>query len=193
MTTTTARRVRSGLVPSAALAVLAVLATGCGTHRAGHGAPANGPSGTTAATPGKPVDFRCPREDPGPTPSATASDPATPPTDHYAENHGFMVPIALHGQARCDGLAAVRRIRQALEPLRRRGDFDPAGTREALVRLGYSSDSVRAHQSGATGVGFLVDAHSMCLEGTLNSAGTEVDAFGGYPDGTACEPPSGGH
>lgn len=192
MKTITARQLRHRLVPLAALAVLTV---GCGTHRAEPGPDAGAASKATAAASGTPVDFRCPGEHSAPTPSptATTSEPATPPTDHYAENHGFLVPFPLHGQSRCDGLAAVQRIRKALEPLHGRGDFDPAGTQKALVHLGYSSDTVRAFQAGPTGVGFLIDAHSMCLEGELNRAGVQADAFGGYPDGTGCEPPSGGH
>ncbi|WP_393098197.1 hypothetical protein [Streptomyces sp. LN325] len=59
---------------------------------------------------------------------------ATPPTDHYAENHGFMVPFPLRGRERCEGLAAVARVEGALEPLRGRGDFAPNSTRDALDR-----------------------------------------------------------
>ncbi|MFI9048585.1 hypothetical protein [Streptomyces sp. NPDC053427] len=184
--------VRRGMLP---IAVLAVLAAGCGTHRTGDDAGAGGPSRKAAATPGKPADFRCPGESPSPTPSPTAhpSGPAAPPTDHYAENHGFRVPFPLHGQRRCDGLAAVGRIESALEPLRKRGDFDPESTRKALTGLGYSAGKVQAHQNGPTGVGFLIDATPLCLEGTMNSRTTQADAFGGYPDHTGCDVPSGGH
>ncbi|MES4891273.1 MULTISPECIES: hypothetical protein [Streptomyces] len=45
-----------------------------------------------------------------------------------------MVLFPLHGQRRCEGLAAVRGV---LEPPRvRRGDF-PVSTRSALTGLGY--------------------------------------------------------
>ncbi|MGV4984629.1 hypothetical protein ACWC0C_35550 [Streptomyces sp. NPDC001709] len=118
-----------------------------------------------------------------------------PPTDHYAENHGFRVPIPLHGQSRCDGLTAVARVKSALEPLRRRGDFAPGSVRNALTGLGYSAGKVQVYQDGSTGVGFLIDigASPWCVEGTMSSDSAKADAFGGYPDGTGCEPPSGGH
>ncbi|MFJ3306438.1 hypothetical protein ACIPSA_25605 [Streptomyces sp. NPDC086549] len=192
MTTIKATGVRHGLLP---VAVLAVLATGCGTHRPGDGIGADGPSRTTAATPGRPTDFPCPGESPSPTPSSAGatSGPATPPTDHYAENHGFMVPLPLHGRRRCDGLAAVEHIENALEPLRKRGDFDPASTRKALTHLGYSAGKVQSYQNGPTGVGFLIDASPLCVEGKMNRDSTRADAFGGYPDHSGCDQPSGGH
>ncbi|MEU5636941.1 hypothetical protein ACH47C_37685 [Streptomyces rishiriensis] len=177
------------------LAALALLAAGCGTQRAGQDAGDGSPSRPAVATPSKPVDFPCPGESaaPTPTPSATSSAPATPPTDHYAENHGFRVPLQLHGRSRCDGLAAARRIERALEPLRERGDFSPQSTRAALTRLGYADGDVQSSQNGPTGVSFLVVAHPLCLEGGIDREKTRADAFGGYPDGTDCEPPSGGH
>lgn len=184
------------------LAVLALVAAGCGTDRAGDDDVRGGASvPTTARTPGAPgasgapVDFPCPGESPTPTPSSAAdlSAPAPAPGDHYAENHGFMVPIPLHGQQRCDGLAAARRIEAALEPLRERGDFAPDSTRGALTGLGYAAGSVQAYQNGATGVSFLIDAQPMCLEGGMNRAATDASAFDGYPDHTGCDRPSGGH
>ncbi|WP_256917391.1 hypothetical protein [Streptomyces hilarionis] len=177
------------------LAALTLLATGCGAQRAGQDAGDAGPSRAAAATPGAPVDFRCPGESaaPTPAPSAASSTPATPPTDHYAENHGFLVPLRLHGQSRCDGLTAAGRIERALEPLRERGEFSPQSTRAALTRLGYADGDVEASQSGPTGVSFLVVAHPLCLEGGIDREKTRADAFGGYPDGTDCRPPSGGH
>ncbi|WP_344021696.1 hypothetical protein, partial [Streptomyces luteireticuli] len=116
-----------------------------------------------------------------------------PPGDHYAENHGFRVPIPLHGPLRCEGLAAVKRVEDALEPLRRRGDFTTAGTRGALTGLGYAAGKVRVYENGPTGVGFLVEAPRMCLEGTWDQDATRAEAFGGYPDHSGCEVPSGGH
>ncbi|MBL1086496.1 hypothetical protein JK359_31800 [Streptomyces actinomycinicus] len=118
-----------------------------------------------------------------------------PPTDHYAENHGFKDPIQLHGQSRCDGLATVARVKRTLEPLRRRGDFAPDDVRNALTSLGYSAEKVQTYQDGSAGVGFLIDidASPWCVEGTMSGDSTKANAFGGYPDGTDCEPPSGGH
>ncbi|MEU5087827.1 hypothetical protein [Streptomyces sp. NPDC021356] len=197
MTTARKTRARLGMLPLAVVALLA--AAGCGTQRAGDTADAyrrSHPTPTGISTPSTPADFPCPGESPRPTaPTAAASPGSTaPPTDHYAENHGFRVPIPLHGQSRCDGLTAVERVRSALEPLRRRGDFTPAGIRNALTRLGYPTGKVQAYQNGS-GAGFLIDigASPWCVEGTMNSESTRADAFGGYPDGTACEPPSGGH
>lgn len=177
------------------LAALTLLAAGCGTQRAGQAAGDGGPSRAAVATPGTPVDFPCPGESaaPTPTPSAASSAPATPPTDHYAENHGFRVPLELHGRSRCDGLAAARRIERALEPLRKRGDFSPQSTRAALTGLGYAAGDVQSSQNGPTGVSFLVVARPLCLEGGIDREKTRADAFGGYPDGTDCEPPAGGH
>ncbi|MGV9350142.1 hypothetical protein ACWDSD_36300 [Streptomyces spiralis] len=192
MTTIRTVGILRGAVP---VALLAVLAAGCGNERAGDDVGAHGPSRTAAATPGASANVRCPGESPTPSAPATTADtsvPDTPPTDHYAENHGFRVPIELYGRRRCDGLAAVARIEKALEPLRRRGDFSPDGTRRVLIGLGYDAGKVEAYQNGA-GVGFLIDASSMCLEGTMYPKVTEADAFAGYPDGTGCRPPSGGH
>ncbi|MFF1546707.1 hypothetical protein [Streptomyces sp. NPDC058291] len=177
------------------LAALTLLAAGCGTERAGDVAGDGGPSRATATTPSAPVDLPCPGESsaPSPSPSADPSGPATPPTDHYAENHGFLVPLALHGKLRCDGLAAARRIERVLEPLRERGDFTPQSTLGALTGLGYAAGNVRSSQDGPTGVSFVIVARPLCLEGEMNRETTRADAFGGYPDGTDCEPPSGGH
>ncbi|WP_079110346.1 hypothetical protein [Streptomyces roseifaciens] len=127
--------------------------------------------------------------------TARPSGPAAPPTDHYAENHGFRVPLPLRGQSRCDGLAVVQRIKDTLEPLRKRGDFAPENTRNALTGLGYSAGKVQAHQNGPTGVGFLIDTGGspLCVEGTMDRASIKADAFGGYPDHSGCDVPSGGH
>src|SRR4051794_5882243 len=192
MTISRTTGIRLGMLP---VAVLAVLAAGCGTQRAGDDAAADGRARTATASPSKPVDFPCPGESPTPTPSATAatSGPATPPTDHYAENHGFMVPFPLHGRQRCEGLTAVRRVEEALEPLRRRGDFAPESTRSALTGLGYAAGEVQSYQNGPTGVGFLIDTFPLCVEGRMDRDSTEADAFGGYPDHSGCDRPSGGH
>lgn len=185
--------IRAGTLP---IAVLAVLVAGCGTERAGEDAGAAGPSRTPVATPGEPVDFPCPGESPTasapPTTTATTG-PAAAPTDHYAENHGFMVPFPLHGKRRCEGLQAVGRVEKALEPLRERGDFAPESTRTALTGLGYPAAQVRSYQNGPTGVGFLIDAFPLCVEGTMDRASAKAEAFGGYPDHSGCDRPSGGH
>lgn len=172
-----------------AVAALALLAAGCGTERPGDAVDAAAPPPTAAA------DLPCPAESPTPTrpKAASPSDPATPPTDHYAENHGFRVPIPLHGRQRCEGLAAVKRIEKALEPLRKRGDFTPGSTRGALTGLGYPTGKVQVSANGSAAVGFLVDASPMCVEGTMNGASTRAEAFAGYPDHTGCDVPSGGH
>lgn len=96
-------------------------------------------------------------------------------------------------QAALRGLAAAGRVEKALEPLRRRGDFAPERTSSALTGLGYSAGQVRSYQNGSTGVGFLIDAFPLCVEGTMDRNATEADAFGGYPDHTGCDRPSGGH
>ncbi|MFE0329760.1 hypothetical protein ACWEWI_05505 [Streptomyces sp. NPDC003753] len=186
-------RKSGGRLGMLSMAVLAVLAAGCGTERPGDHAAADGPSRSAAATPSAPVDSPCPGESPTSAPPTTAhtSSPTAPPTDHYAENHGFRVPIPLHGRSRCQGLAAVARVQHALEPLRRRGDFHPESTRTALIGLGYRN--VQSYGDGATGVGFLIDADPLCVEGTMSREATRADAFAGYPDGTDCQPPSGGH
>ncbi|WP_030742251.1 hypothetical protein [Streptomyces sp. NRRL S-31] len=196
MTTSRKTRARLGMLP---LAVTVLLAAGCGTQRAGDDGDASGrtrPTPTGVPTPSAPADFPCPGESPEPTAAtATATPrPTAPPTDHYAENHGFRDPIPLHGRSRCEGLTAVGRVRSALEPLRRRGDFAPDSVREALTGAGYSAGKVRTYRNGS-GVGFLIviGASPWCVEGTMSGDSTRADAFGGYPDGTDCEPPSGGH
>lgn len=184
---------RRGMLP---MAVLAVLAAGCGTQKSGDVGDAyrsSHPTPTGISTPSTPTDFTCPGESPTPTPTATASVTAAP-GDHYAENHGFRVPFELHGQHRCDGLAAVKRVKSALEPLRKHRDFAPEHTLSALTGLGYPTEKVRTYQDGS-GVGFLVEADPwpVCVEGTMSGATTRADAFGGYPDHSGCETPSGGH
>lgn len=195
MIRTVGRRRRT--LPTAVLALAApiILVAGCGTLRPGDEVTGGGPARTPVPTPSVAADFMCPGESPSPTPRKTAStpDPTTPPTDHYAENHGFMVPFPLHGQRRCDGLAAVERVEHALEPLRERGDFAPQSTVDALTRLGYAAGSVQAYQNGPTGVSFLLDTYPVCVEGTMDRATTKADAFGGYPDHPGCDRPSGGH
>ncbi|MEU2055041.1 hypothetical protein [Streptomyces bungoensis] len=188
---------RRALLP---VLLLAALAAGCGTEQAGGGASAgNAASAARGATasPSVPVDRPCPGESTTPTPQAPApsASPTAPPNDHYAENHGFMVPFPLHGDRRCQGLEEAGRVRKALEPLRRRGDFSTGKVREALLGLGYPAEQVETSQDGPTSVGFLVQAddYPVCVEGDMNRARTETDAFGGYPDGTGCDRPSGGH
>ncbi|MFJ9818684.1 hypothetical protein ACIRU3_26205 [Streptomyces sp. NPDC101151] len=185
---------RAGVVP---LVLLAVLTAGCGMRRAADDAGAGGPSQTAVATPSRPDGVPCPGESPtaSPLPSTDSPSPTAPLTDHYAENHGFMVPFPLTGKRRCQGLAVVGRVQEALEPLRRRGEFKPESVRRALIGLGYSDGQVQTYQNGPTGVGFLieVDDHPLCVEGGMDRAKTEADAFGGYPDHTGCDQPSGGH
>lgn len=188
---------RRALLP---VVLLAALAAGCGTQRAGDdtsAADAAPASRGAAATPSAPVDRPCPGESATATPRAPApsTSPTAPPSDHYAENHGFMVPLPLHGDRRCQGLEEAGRVRTALEPLRRRGDFSAGRVREALLGLGYPAERVEASQDGPASVDFLVQAddHPVCVEGDVNRARTETDAFGGYPDGTGCDRPPGGH
>ncbi|MFD7873480.1 hypothetical protein ACFV5G_05010 [Streptomyces sp. NPDC059766] len=200
MTTRAKTRARLGMLT---LAVTFLSATGCGTERAGDAAdayPSSRPRPTVISTPSTPADFPCPGESPNssPTEPTAAATPTSTglPVDHYAENHGFRVPIPLHGQNRCKGLAAVARVEKALEPLRERGDFAPDSVRSALTGLGYSAGKMQVYQGGSgTGVGFLIDigVSPWCVEGTMTSDSTKADAFGGYPDGSNCEPPSGGH
>ncbi|GHC47819.1 hypothetical protein [Streptomyces cinnamoneus] len=196
MTIIRTMRVRRGMLP---VAVLAVLATGCGTQQSGDTAEASRrshPTPSGISTPSTPADFPCPGESPTPTPPPTTDRSGSAASgDRYAENHGFRVPFPLHGRRRCDGLAAVGRIEAALEPLRKRGDFAPGHTRSALTGLGYPAGKVRSYENGPTGVGFLieVDASPLCVEGTMNRDSTRADAFGGYPDHSGCDTPSGGH
>ncbi|MFI2763560.1 hypothetical protein ACH5A3_32610 [Streptomyces echinatus] len=187
MTMNGTRRVRRSMLP---VAVLAVLAAGCGTQRAGHVTTGGAPSGAVA-TPSVPADHLCPGESPSPVPSATPTS-STPPTDHYAENHGFMVPFQLHGDRRCQGLAVIGRVKNALRPLRKKGDFTPESVSRTIAGLGYPN--VRTYEDGS-GVGFLIEAddYPVCVEGAVSATATEAEAFGGYPDHDGCEQPSGGH
>ncbi|MEU1407298.1 hypothetical protein ABZ471_33985 [Streptomyces sp. NPDC005728] len=196
MIRTTGTGARLAMAP---VVVLAVLAAGCGTQKAGGDADAGGPPRTAVATPSRIADYACPGESPTPTPTPSQStatpSPTAPPTDHYAENHGFMVPFPLHGKARCQGLAAIGRVQEALAPLRRRGEFQPESVRKVLAGLGYAGGQVQTYQNGSKGVGFLieVDDYPVCVEGEMSEAATKADAFGGYPDHTGCDQPSGGH
>lgn len=201
MTRARSRRTVSVLPSTAAVvALLALALAGCGTRtvdgtgsQVPSGRPA--PAATSASASASPSDALCPGETPSPTPTAPA---VTEPNigdgaPHYAENHGFMVPIALHGQRRCEGLAEIRRMTAALEPLREKRDFSAGHVSDGLVGLGYEPGSVTVSVYGSTSVSFLVDRTPFCFKGTMNSAATEIDAFGGYPDGTHCRPPTGGH
>lgn len=167
-----------------AVVVGVVLALGgCGARQVGGAG-----GGRTPSAVGEVV---CPGETAAPVATAASTGAAVPPTDHYAENHGFMVPFPLHGQQRCDGLADVAKVKAVLEPIRARGDFDPASAQSALSTLGFTS--VRTYQNGPTGVGFVIDAAPLCVDGDMNRAETYAYAFGGYPDHPGCEQPSGGH
>lgn len=66
-------------------------------------------------------------------------------------------------------------------------------THGVLTGLGYSAGNVQSYQDGPEGLGFLVDAAPLCLEGTMHSGATRANAFGGYPDHSGCDVPSGGH
>lgn len=151
-----------------------------------------GASTPRVVSPSAPLDFPCPGETPTPT-IEQPQDGASALDDRYVENHQYRVPFPLHGQRRCDGIAAAQRITAALEPLRAGGDLSPGTVRAALTGLGYSEDDVEAHFNGPVVVNFLVDATPLCLEGSLNRVGVEVTAFGGYPDHVGCDTPSGGH
>ncbi|MEV0275827.1 hypothetical protein AB0I22_05495 [Streptomyces sp. NPDC050610] len=187
---------RPGVLLAAMAAMAAVLVTGCGTERSGESAGAAAPS-RTVATPSRPANFPCPGESRTPSPTRTAgasSDHDGPPADHDAENHGFRVPFELYGQHRCDGLAAVKRVKGALEPLRERGDFAPENVKAALTGLGYPAGKVSSYEYGPGSAGFLIEAdESLCVEGRVSGDSTEANAFGGYPDHSGCEIPSGGH
>lgn len=201
MTTTRRAGTRHGMLP---VALLALLAAGCGTQRAAgtveaQGSPQPTPSTSTTptarATPSTPTDFLCPGETSLPTPPPTAHPPARP-GDHYAENHGFRIPFTLHGQSRCDGLAAIARVKAALGALRERGDFAADHAHSALTELGYPADQVRTLQLGPDGVGFRIKADTsplICVKGTMGPTSFEAEAFGGFPDHPGCDTPSGGH
>lgn len=194
---------RTGLgAVAVACAALALLASGCGTQHAGDAAspgatvePAGrvpGPSGSSGT-----VDFPCPGESAVPSSAPPPTVPTTGPNgalrDHYAENNAFRMPIPLHGQRRCAGLAATARIEGALQPLIERADFVPEHTADALSALGYEPSAVRAEGMGRDTVAFHIDARPLCLEGTMGPGRVSTDAFGGYPDGTGCERPKSGH
>ncbi len=191
---------RSPLAALTLVSLLAVVgAAGCGTRTAGEpGAAGTGHGGTSASpAPTRPTDFPCPGETAAPTTAAPegqgSSTPAVPPTDHYAENHGFMVPYPLYGQQRCDGLAAVKKITAALELLRLKREFSPGKVHDVLTGLGYDSGKVTTQMNGDTGVAFLVDATPICLKGAMYASETEADSFAGYPDRIGCDRPRGGH
>ncbi|MEV0263604.1 hypothetical protein AB0I49_20010 [Streptomyces sp. NPDC050617] len=180
------------------LAIAAVLAAGCGTERAEAGAGAATPA-PTVAKPSTPTNFPCPGESRTPSPSPTTADTPErdgPPADHYAENHGFREPFQLYGQSRCDGLTAVKRVKGALEPLRERGDFAQKSVQAALTGLGYPAANVRSYEDGPEAAGFRVEVSEtplLCVEGRVSPAAAEAESFGGYPDHSGCETPSGGH
>ncbi|MBD0739153.1 hypothetical protein [Streptomyces sp. CBMA29] len=198
MTRVRARGRRAALVLPPSLTVVAALAlAGCGTRTVdstGAEAPSGRPAvaATSASASASPTDALCPGETPSPTPMAPAVT-ENPENGHYAENHGFMAPLPLHGQRRCDGLTEVRRVTAALEPLREKGDLSADHVRAGLVALGYAPDSISVSAYGSTYVGFVVDHTPICLKGALNTAVTEIDAFAGYPDGAGCQQPKGGH
>ncbi|MGW7002097.1 hypothetical protein ACWGCW_04485 [Streptomyces sp. NPDC054933] len=112
---------------------------------------------------------------------------------NYADNHGFMTPFPRHGEERCKGLAEVKRITAALEPLRMRHEFVTAQVNDRLASLGYGTGEIAVFPNGPTGVSFTVDLTPMCLEGTMDLARSQVQAHGGYPDSTGCTPRRGGH
>lgn len=194
-------------------ALTALVLAGCGTTRvtttAGTDTPAaSAVSGASTASAkasasGGPADVRCPGETP--SPSAAATGPATgaatgaadrpgqdAPPD-YADNHAYQDAFPLLGQDRCKGVAEVKRIAAALEPLRTGRDFVPGDVQGRLAGLGYAPAKLRVYQNGSTGVGYTVDLAPVCLEGTMSLTEVRTVAHGGYPDGTGCSMPRGGH
>ncbi|SFF26277.1 hypothetical protein SAMN05216251_110180 [Actinacidiphila alni] len=186
------------LLPTApaAVAVLALVLSGCGTRTAdgtGAGLPSGHPPVATSRAVTTPPEVLCPGETATPAPTATGLPEAGDGAPHYAENNGFKIPLPLHGQPRCEGLAQARALTAALEPLRKKKDFGTGHVHDSIVGLGYDPAVVGVFQNGPTGVSFLVDHAPICLEGTMDLATTKVDAFAGYPDSTGCQRPTGGH
>src|SRR4051812_15127974 len=196
---TRARSRRAALVLPPTLAAVAALAlAGCGTRTAddaGAGVPSGHPAVPSSHAVPSPSDPPCPGETPTPSPTATglAEPGAGDGAPHYAENNGFKVPLPLHGQPRCEGLAQARELTAALETLREKRDFTTGHVHDRIVGLGYDPDAVGVFANGPTGVSFLVDHAPICLEGTMDRATTKVDSFAGYPDSTGCQRPTGGH
>lgn len=75
------------------------------------------------------------------------------------------------------------------------GDFTPGSTHSARTGLGHPDGKVESYEDGPSAVGFLteVTASTLCVGGTLNRVPNRADAFGGYPDHSGCDVPSGGH
>ncbi|GAB2698824.1 hypothetical protein [Kitasatospora kifunensis] len=200
-------------------ALTALVLAGCGTTRvttaSSTGAPvpsakaSSGASAAAASVPasasaaasasasasGEPADVLCPGETPSPSAAASGSadrpDQDAPP--NYADNHAFQDAFPLLGQDRCKGLAEVKRIAVALEPLRTAQDFVPGKVQDRLAGLGYTPSKLRVYQNGSSGVSYTVDLAPVCLEGTMSPTGVRTVAHGGYPDGTGCSMPRGGH
>ncbi|WP_329585466.1 hypothetical protein OG500_32930 [Kitasatospora sp. NBC_01250] len=190
-------------------ALTALVLAGCGTTRvtttAGTDTPAaSAVSGASTASAkasasGGPADVRCPGETPSPSAAATGSAtgaadrPGQDAPPDYADNHAYQDAFPLLGQDRCKGVAEVKRIAAALEPLRTGRDFVPGDVQGRLAGLGYAPAKLRVYQNGSTGVGYTVDLAPVCLEGTMSLTEVRTVAHGGYPDGTGCSMPRGGH
>ncbi|WP_372347360.1 hypothetical protein [Streptomyces sp. KL116D] len=194
-----ARRVLLPVVGAVAL-VLLVMAVAHGVHRpegAGDAYRRAHPAPTAVSSRARPEGLPLSRRGPValadrlPVPDGATAQPG----DHYAENHGFRVPFALHGQRRCDGLAAVRRVEHALRPLRERGDF----TAKSAASGRWSRSASRRWRAGAAGQRRGVLPRHRRPDATVRG-GRPVPggpagrrAFGGYPDHVGCDLPSGGH
>ncbi|WP_372351853.1 hypothetical protein [Streptomyces sp. KL116D] len=194
-----ARRVLLPVVGAVAL-VLLVMAVAHGVHRpegAGDAYRRAHPAPTAVSSRARPEGLPLSRRGPValadrlPVPDGATAQPG----DHYAENHGFRVPFALHGQRRCDGLAAVRRVEHALRPLRERGDFTAKSAASGRWSRSQLPDGGVRAQRDSAGVYFPRHRRpDATVRGGRPVPGGPAGrrAFGSYPDHVGCDLPSGG-
>ncbi|GAA2815758.1 hypothetical protein [Saccharopolyspora taberi] len=127
-----------------------------------------------------------------PCPEAQVESSSAPRGDmppNHADNRAYLETRKLSVDERCKGEAEAGKIRTAVEQLRVDGRLGAADVRNALAGLGYQAVDVSEMTAGTN---FVVDLLPICLEGSVTTTATEVEAHGVYMEG-GCARPSGGH
>ncbi|RAY10869.1 hypothetical protein DPM19_33455 [Actinomadura craniellae] len=122
-----------------------------------------------------------------------------PPGDmppNYGDNNAWKRRLELTPADRRAGEDAARRVRPALERLRKAGDISPEAVRKALEGLGFPGDrmgaqpfrSVLVSPPPAGAVYYVRVGEIACVTGSVRPEGVLVEVGGPTGEGTCLEP-----